>query len=243
MGGNLGNPPDSDPPVGVDYDRWLGPAPKRPFNRARWHFSFYFHWDYSGGMMSAWGVHLFDVVMWTMGTNIKSVSTVGGIYVLKDARDTPDTAQAVFDCGDYVMTYSLRHANGWRLHDNMDHGIEFIGTKGVMQINRNGYHLFHEADRATRKPYYSEKRAGKDWGNSLIEHKKNFFDCIRSRKQTNADALAGHRSAIPGHLANISYRLGRSIQWDPKNETIPNDPKAAKLLTKNYRPPYTLPAV
>jgi len=236
MGGDMGKPADSEPPPGVDYDMWLGPAAKRPFNRARFHFYFYFWWDYAGGMVSDWAVHLFDIVMWALGYNIKSVAASGGIYALKDLRETPDTAAAVFDCGNYVMTYSLRHANGWRPHGDMDHGLEFIGTEGILQINRNGFQMYHEADRASRKPYYTEDRVG-----DFIElHHRNFFACVRSRKQPAADAEVGHINAIPGHLANIAYRVGRTIRWDAEKETIPGDPQAAALLTREYRTPWHL---
>jgi len=233
MGGELGNPPDSDPPPGVDYDMWLGPAPKRRFNPARFHFGFYFFFDYSSGMINAWGIHLFDVIMWAMGYNIKSVATSGGIYVLKDARDTPDTAHAVFDCGDYVLDYSLSHTNGWRRFGDMDHGIEFVGTQGVLQINRKEFNMFHGRE---SKPYYGEKNTSDD----TVLHQANFFDCMRSRKPTNVDALAGHVAAMPGYLAIISYRVGRGIRWDAKGETIPGDAEAARLLTKEYREPWHL---
>jgi len=171
-----------------------------------------------------------------LGHNIKSVSTSGGIYVLKDARDTPDTALAVFDCGNYVLDYSLSHTNGWRRFGDMDHGIEFVGTQGVLQINRSEFHMFHEADRKERKPYFSEKNSSRD----TVLHQGNFFECMRSRKRPNVDAETGHIAAIPGCLANISYRVGRGIQWDAKNETIPGDAEAARLLTKEYRAPWHL---
>ena len=236
MGGNMGNPPDSDAPAGVDYDMWLGPAPKRPFNPRRFHFYFYFWWDYSSGMPCAWGVHLFDVVMWAMSTPPRSVSSAGGIYVLKDARETPDTLQTVFDCGDYAMTYSMQHANGWRRFGDKDHGIEFIGSKGVLQINRSGFQMYHEADRNTLKPYYSESVSGND----TQRHQGNFLDCMRSRKTPNASAEIGHLAAIPGYLANISHRVGRGIRWDAQREQILNDSEASGLLTKDYRKPWHL---
>jgi len=238
LDGKLGNPPDSDPPPGVDYDMWLGPAPKRRFNPARFHFGFYFFFDYSSGMVCAWGVHLFDIVMWAMGNTVKSVAATGGIYVLKDARDTPDTVEAVFDCGNYTMSYSLSHTNGWRRFGNMDHGLEFVGTLGVLQINRGGFQMYHEADRAKREPYYSEKVSADDSETTL--HQRNFLDCMRSRKQPNVDAETGHAAATCGYLALISYRVGRSIQWDARNETIPGDPEATRLLTKEYREPWHL---
>jgi predicted dehydrogenase len=241
MGGKLGNPPDGDPPEGVDYDLWLGPAPKRPFNPARFHFGFYFFWDYSSGMVCAWGVHLFDVVNWALGATLKSAAASGGIYVLKDARETPDTLSAVFDCGNYVMSYQMRHTNGFQpfglmLHGDMDHGIEFVGTKGLLHINRGGYQMYHAADRDTRKPYYDEKATGND----TYRHQRNFFDCIRSRKPPAVPAEAGQAAAVPGYLANISYRVGRSVRWDAEKNTIIGDAEAAKLLTKDYRAPWTL---
>jgi predicted dehydrogenase len=242
MGGQLGNPPDSDPPPGVDYNLWLGPAPEHKFNTARFHQNFYYFFEYSSGMMGAWGVHLFDVVQWALGYDtLKSVAASGGIYVFKDARNTPDTAQAVFDYDKFVMSYQLRHANGWQpfgqlQFGDLDHGIEFVGTDGVMHCNRQGFYMYHEADRKTRKPYYSERMQGDD----TLKHHRNFLDCIRSRKPTNGLPENGHTSAIPGYLATISYRVGRSVKWDVKNETIPGDAEAAKLLTKEYRSPWHL---
>jgi predicted dehydrogenase len=253
MGGDLGSPADCDPPPGVDYDLWLGPAPRRPFNPARFHTwakpdgtrsivsGFYFFWDYSSGMMAAWGVHLFDVVQWALGTGLKSVSASGGIYVLKDARETPDTAQAVFDYGDFVMSYQMRHANGWQPFGNMvggdmDHGIEFVGTEGVMHCNRRGFQIYKAADRKDRKPYYSEKCRGDD----TLQHHTDFFKAIREGRLGHAPPEQGHRAAMPGYLANISYRLGRSVRWDAAAQTVPDDSQAARMLGKEYRAPWHL---
>jgi len=162
MRGGFGQPSDGPLPDGVDYDLWLGPAPSRPFNSARFHLTWCYFWDYSGGMVSGWGVHLFDIVQWAMGSEVKSVAAAGGKFVIDDARETPDTLEAVYDCNDYVLTYSLRHANGWRPHDDMDHGIQFFGAKATLQNNRGGFHIFREEERATRKPYYSERAEGND---------------------------------------------------------------------------------
>ena len=153
--GGIGTFPDSDVPEGVDYDMWLGPAPKRPFNKNRFHFSFYFNWDYAGGMVISWGVHLFDIVQWVMGTDVNRVSVSGGQYYYKHNVDTPDTAEAVFDCPGYTMTYSMRHANGFPLHDEMDHGIYFFGTDGTLFVNRNVYEFYTEKNR--KKPETQRK--------------------------------------------------------------------------------------
>jgi len=235
MFANIGNPPDGDPPPGVDYDMWLGPAPKRRFNPARFHGTHYFFWDYGSGMVNDWGTHLFDVVLWAMGPEIKSVAMSGGKLVFDDARETPDTAAAVFECPGYTMVYTLRHGNGWQPHGNMDHGIQFFGTDATLEINRNGFQMYHDADRGTRKPFYEEKGTTR-----LVEHERNFIDCVRSRKRTTADAEVGHYGALPGHLANISYRVGRKIRWDHENETILDDAEASRLLTREYRAPWSL---
>ncbi len=237
MFSNIGHAEDTDEvPAGVDYDLWLGPTPKRRFNRLRFHGTHYFFWEYGGGMMSEWAIHLFDVVAWAMSPAVQSVSSVGGNHVFKDDRQTPDTAMAAFDCPGYTMTYSMRHGNGWQPHGSMDHGIEFFGENTTLQINRNGYQMYRDADRGTRKPFHEQKG---DTG--MILHKRNFFDCMRSRKPTQAPAEIGHTSSIFGHLANISYRVGRRIAWDAKAETIPNDKEAAALLRRDqYRAPWHL---
>ncbi|NUM54583.1 MAG: Gfo/Idh/MocA family oxidoreductase [Candidatus Hydrogenedentes bacterium] len=236
MFGDIGRPADAPVPAGVDYDMWLGPAPECPFNPARFHGTWYFFWDYSGGMTSGWGVHLFDVVQWAMGHEISSVAAAGGKFVLSDARETPDTMEAIFDCPGYTLTYSMRHANGWRPHDDMDHGIEFFGDKATLQINRAGYRIFREEDRSSRKPFYKEDAEG----NNYEAHHRDFFDCVRSRRQPRCDAEAGHRSTIYGHLANIAYRTGRTIAWDSTSERIVHDRAASKLLARDYRSPWVL---
>lgn len=236
MFGDLGRRADSPVPPGVDYDMWLGPAPLRPFNTARFHGYWYFFWDIAGAMPSGWGVHLFDIVHWAMGHEIKSVAATGGIFVMDDMRETPDTLDAVFNCPGYTLTYSMRHTNGWRAHDDMDHGIEFFGDKATLQINRAGFHIYREEDRSTRKPFYSENAEGDNY----VAHERNFFDCVRTRGITHCDAETGHRSTIYGHLANIAYRAGRSITWNGADEQIPGDPEAAKLLTREYREPWVM---
>ena len=233
MGGDLGNPPDeARAPEGIDYDRWLGPAPLRPFNPRRLHFSFYFWWDYAGGMVSDWGVHLFDIVLWALGSDILSVAATGGRHVFKDCRETPDTVDAVFECPDYIMAYSMRHGSGFPYHGAMDHGIMFFGTKAMLRIDRASFEIFPEG---AREPALTVKDQGQD-----KHHKLDFLAAVRSRKKPAADALCGHLAAIPGHLANISLRVGRKLVWDPKTETIAGDREASALLAREYRAPYTL---
>ncbi|MDZ4859377.1 MAG: Gfo/Idh/MocA family oxidoreductase [Candidatus Hydrogenedentes bacterium] len=236
MRGGFGHPPDAEPPVGVDYDLWLGPAPARTFNPARFHLYWCYFWDYSGGMVSGWGVHLFDIVQWAMGHDIGSVSASGGKFVLDDSRETPDTLEAIFKCPKYTLTYSMRHASGWRPFGDMDHGIEFFGDTATLQINRGGFQIFREEDRDSRQPFYKEHAEGNDYDG----HLRNFFACARSREQPRCDAETGHRSTIYSHLANIAYRTGRTMHWNGADETVPGDPEAQKLLTREYRKPWVL---
>lgn len=232
---DMGNPPDAETPPGLDYDQWLGPAPQRPFNPRHYDFYFYYFWDYSGGMVSAWGVHLLDIVVWAMGPAVKAVSTIGGKFVFQDARETPDTAAVVFDCPGYALTYEVRHGNGKPPWGRMDHGIEFYGTKACLWIDRSGYTVFTEDERPV-----PHKVAGEDGD---LPHKRNWLECLRSRQRPNSDVELGHLGSIPGHLANIAYRVGERILWDDERETIPNNPRAEALLGRTYREPYGLPKV
>ncbi|MBM3878476.1 MAG: Gfo/Idh/MocA family oxidoreductase [Verrucomicrobia bacterium] len=235
MHADMGKPADQPAPDGLDYDLWLGPAPLRPFNPRHFDFYFYYFWDYSGGMLSAWGVHLFDIVTWAMGPAIQSVTTTGGKFVFPDARETPDSAAVLFECPNYVWTYEVRHGNGNPPWGGMDHGLEFYGTQASLWINRNGYTLCPENDRAHPKQVPSQGME--------IQHKRNFLDCVRSRQRPNSDVELGHLGSIPGHLGNIAYRVGRRIAWDGTLETIPNDAEAQALLGRTYRAPWTLPRV
>lgn len=232
---NIGNGPDSDAPAGVDYDMWLGPAPKRRFNPSHFDFTFYYHWVYSGGMIASWGIHLFDVVTWAMGPELTAVSTTGGKLVTNDSRDTPDTAAVMFEAPGYVWTYELRHGNGKEPWGRMDHGIEFYGTKACLWINRDGYSVFEEDARPLPLKVAD---VGQD-----VQHLRNWVDCVRSRKRPNADVEAGHLGSIPAHLANVAYRVGHRVRWDAAKETTPGDSEAASLLKRDYRKPYVLPKV
>ena len=232
---DMGNPPDAPTPAGLDYDMWLGPAPKRPFNPRHTDFYFYYFWNYSGGMLSAWGVHLFDIVTWAMGPTIKSVTTTGGKFVFQDVRETPDTAAVLFECPDYLFTYEVRHGNGKPPFGEMDHGLEFYGTKASLYIDRSGYWLFAEDERTNPTKVRAQDME--------YPHKRNFLDCIRSRQRPHSDVELGHLGCIPGHLGNIAYRVGGKIQWDGERESIPNNSQAEALLGRTYREPWVLPKV
>jgi len=242
----IGNPPDTDPPAGLDWDLYLGPAPRVPFNKNRFLFEFRWFWDYSGGMMTDWGVHLIDIVHWAMGIDAPSaVSAAGGKYVIKDNRETPDTLMALFEYPGFVLTYENRILNG-RPHDGRGYGIMFYGTDATLFVDRSGFEIFPEemnkegmvVDRISgaKSRRIREER-------SHFDHVRNFLDCIKSRKAPVSDVEIGHRSTTAPHLANIALRTGRKIRWDGKRQEIIGDAESSKWLSRAYRAPWTLPVV
>jgi predicted dehydrogenase len=234
----LGRPPDTDPPPGVDYDFWLGPAPKRRFNPNRFHWNYLYFWDYSGGMVITWGIHMLDSVRQLLGLGWpKAVTASGGRYVLDDMRETPDTLVAVFDYPNLTVTSSVQHANAFPWgNPRMDHGIQILGTKGTMLLTREGYRILPEGDSTN----VIESAAGLDAGDGA--HQLRFLESVRSRKPPVCGIREGHISTGSLQLANISYRTGRKIFWDDTQQDIIGDPGASRHLRKAYRKPWLLTA-
>ncbi len=232
----LENLPDGPPPSGVDYDMWLGPAPKRPFNLNRFHWNYIYFWDYSGGMLLAWGVHLIDIVLWAMKAKApRAVVTAGGKFAIQDPRETPDTAEMLFEFPDFVLTYSCRHATSFPAGSpRADHGIQFLGDQATLLVNRFGYQIVPEAEQG--EPVVSSK----DLDNGAGRHQLGFIESVRSRQAPVCSIEDGHRSSTACQLANISYRTGRKILWNPEKEQIINDQEASRFLSKKYREPWSL---
>ncbi len=240
--------PDSDPPESVDYDMWLGPAVKRPFNKNRFHFTFRWYWDYSGGLMTDWGAHMIDIANWGMGIKAPSsaVSVGGKFGYPNDAMQTPDTQQVIWEFPDFSMVWE--HALGvGRGPEAREHGVAFHGNNGVLVIDRAGWEVYPETDKIDR-PVRQFKMAGlprQDAGNQdyHLLHVQNFVDCMRSRQRPRSDVEIGHNSMIACHLGNIAYRLGRHVKWDVENERLIDDPDAQKYVMREYRAPWKLPEV
>jgi predicted dehydrogenase len=249
----IGNYPDGEAPSYVDYDRWLGPAPSRPFNPNRFHLLFRWFFDYAGGMMSDWGVHLNDIVLWALNAKgPKSVYTTGGILTSDDNRDTPDTMQVVYEFPECVLTYSMRKGNGLKLNGH-DYGILFCGTDGSLMLDRAGFEVIPDqtvlpygiklvhGDRPLRKINLKpEKAKGVDGQDA---HVKNFLECVKTRALPTCDIEIAHRSTNTCHLGNVSYKLGRKLEWDVDTETFKNDSEANALLKREPRKGYELPEV
>jgi predicted dehydrogenase len=251
----MGVYPDGPAPDNIDYDRWLGPAPLRSYNPNRCHLLFRWFFDYAGGMMSDWGVHLNDIALWALDSKgPKSVSATGGIYTVKDDRDTPDTLQVVYDMGDScTLTYSMRKGNGLPLNGKT-YGILFCGTNGSLVLDRSGHEIIPDnvilpygiklvhGDRDVRKiDLKAESFKAKDDG--LPDHINNFLSCLKSRETPVCDIELIHHSTNTTHLGNIAYKLGRTLKWDAEEELFPEDDDANGLLSRDYRKGYELPAV
>ena len=248
----MGKYADCEAPSHVDYDRWLGPAPERSFNPNRFHLLFRWFFDYAGGMMSDWGVHLNDIVLWALNSNgPKSVCTTGGIFTTDDERDTPDTMQVVYEFPGCTLTYSMRKGNGLK-YNGHDYGILFCGTDGSVLLDRDGYSVIPDkvvlpygiklvhGDRSIRKIDLKADAVTKGV-DGQDAHVRNFLDCLKSRAQPTCDIEIAHRSTNTCHLGNISYKLGRKLEWDADNETFKNDSEANALLRREPRKKYELP--
>lgn len=242
--GNIPKVPDEAPPATVDYDFWLGPAPKRPFNRNRFHFNFRWYYDYSGGLMTDWGAHMIDVANWGMGVKApRAAMSVGGKFGFPDdAEETPDTQQALWEFDNYTMVWEHATAIGQGPYMR-DHGVAFHGNNGVLVVDRGGWEVLPETETKKRRKAYrmaGEPRRGGGGEDMHFNHVKNFLDCVESRKRPNSDIEIGHNSMIACHLANIAFRAKRRVNWDVENEKVIGDPEAQKLVAKEYRTPWKL---
>lgn len=230
--GEIGNPPDSDPPPGVDYDLWLGPAPKRSFNPNRFHWNSVYYWDYAGGMITGWGVHHIDIVHWALGQDAPlAVAASGGKYVLTDSRETPDTLDAFFDYPGFTLQASFHHVNAHPI-EGRDYGVAFYGTNGTMLLTREGYEIWPEGDKGQALKGEGSTQDG--------PFQKEFIENCKNRRKPFADVGTGHRSSVPVLLANIAYKTGRKLKWDANQEHFADDAQADTFLKREYRKPWHL---
>ncbi|MEX2564607.1 MAG: Gfo/Idh/MocA family oxidoreductase [Cyclobacteriaceae bacterium] len=243
----IGKMEDGIVPQGVDYDLWLGPAPKRPFNPNRFHYNWHWHWDYGNGDMGNQGAHQMDIARWGLGVKHPSViSSMGGHFMFDDDQETPNTQIAVFEFptgeggGDKkkMLQFEVRHwisnhegGIGEGASNNI--GNLFYGSKGYMVIDLSG----------NWKTYMGKDREPGPTGEGRGNMFQNFVDSIRANDSNILEGSMeeGHYSCSLMHLANISYRVGRRLQFDPEKEIILNDPDANELLTRDYRHPFVVP--
>ncbi|HLN56781.1 MAG TPA: Gfo/Idh/MocA family oxidoreductase [Bacteroidales bacterium] len=233
--------PDEAVPQGVDYDMWLGPAPSRPFNRNRFHFTFRWFWDYAGGLMTDWGVHLLDFALFGMNvTAPKSIMSSGGKFGYPDdAAETPDSLQTIYEFDGFNVMWD--HATG--INDGgygRNAVLGFVGENGTLVVDRGGWEVRPETVNGKQRMEAVPWKNGLNLG--LKNHVQNHLDCIkkRDRKTAVTPEIAGHIAKFSA-LGNIAYRTGKKLVWDGTRFT--NDEDANSYLVPQYREPWKLPKV
>lgn len=241
----IGKKPDAPVPEGVHYDIWLGPAPERPFSENRFHYNWHWHWDYGNGDMGNQGVHQMDLARWGLGVGLPAkVSSMGAHFMFDDDQETPNTLISTFFYPEdgpkgKMLVFETRHwmtNHETRLNEGElnDCGNLFLGSEGYMVMDGGGY-----------KTFLGKNREPGPSGDEPGDHFANFIAALRSgkREDLNAEVEEGHLSSALCHLGNISYRLGRSLEFDPKTERFIGDAEADAMLSRNYRAPFVVPSV
>jgi predicted dehydrogenase len=233
---------DSAVPAGVDYKTWLGPAVERPFNANRFHFTWRWFWDYAGGLMTDWGVHLLDYALMGMKTaSPLTISSIGGNFADPSSpQETPDTMNVMyqFDKFNLLWDHAIGIENGLF---RKEHGIAFIGNNGTLELDRSGWEVMEESRSASKVTVNRKPSVDK----GLDKHMENFFGVIRSRKleDLKCPIKAAADIAILSQLGNIAYRTGQKLNWDKDNGRFTDKAVNKKYLSKQYHNGYKLPRV
>jgi predicted dehydrogenase len=232
----------------LDWDLWLGPAPKVAFDPFRCIYNFRWFWDYSGGQMTNFGAHHLDIVRWALRAPAPtSVAGFGGRFAIKDGGETPDVQEVIYHFPGRVVTWTAREVNRGR---PAGADIEFHGTRGTLALSRSGFKITPESTAAGDGDVApaaggagaAARPLEEKGGEMNIAHIRDFLACVKSRMRPAADVEEGHLSATMCHLGNIATRLGRSFRWDARKEEFVGDSEANRWLSRPYRKPWTLAA-
>ncbi len=238
-----GNPEDGPVPAGLDWEMWLGPAPKVPFNENRWGVTkasfptFRYFWDYAGGAMTDWGVHLIDPLHQCFDDAMPhSVSAMGSKYYVTDNRDTPDTMMATFEYPNFLATYESRTANPLPMFG--DHGAATVihGSEASLIVYRRGCWLIPNPKSKVQAQTF-EKNA--EMSSMNVPHWQNWIECIRTRAKPQSEIETCVRSSTACILANLSMRSKLRLDWDEKAWTVKQE-SVRPMLKANYRSPWKL---
>lgn len=235
--------PDTLPPAGVDFKTWLGPAPTRTFNSSRFHFNFRWFWDYAGGLMTDWGVHLIDYGLLGMKAFLpKSISALGGRFAYPNLlEETPDTLTTLYEFDGFNMVWdgAMGIDNG---PYNRDHGIAYIGNNGTLILSRLGWEVIEEKG---NKLFKVNKPFTPSSDNGIKNHMENFVQVIKSRhfEGLHCPIEAGAHIATVSQMGNIAYRTGKKLEWDPKLGQFTDQDVNNKFLMKEYHNGYSLPQI
>lgn len=262
----IGNPADSAPPPGVDWEAWLGPAPQRAYNKNRTFYRFRWFYDYSGGQVTNFGVHYLDFIHAALGQEAPvAVTALGGKFAgIEDNREIPDTLEVLWQYpGGTLVTFSQFNASAPPASAVPGAEIEIRGTKGTFYLTSRGWEVVPDALTPNEFPARTPltRAADNQWRKGearAIEprkvnatansadttfHARNFLDCVKSRQRPHCDIETGHRSTSTTLLANIAHQTRALLEWDAQAERFTNNDAANKKLSYRYRAPYELPAV
>ncbi|HVW00948.1 MAG TPA: Gfo/Idh/MocA family oxidoreductase [Planctomycetaceae bacterium] len=247
--GSIGRPPDSDPPAGVDYDMWLGAAPKRPFNIRRFHGNWRWFFDYGTGDLGNDGVHRLDVARWALSTAVEAegkpplglpttITSSGGKWYFDDMQEWPDTLQVNYEYAGSpgrLLTYEMRIWSPYSYLGEPEAAAVF-GDEGYIVIGNRSWKAYGQKGKLLAEDSSSNGEAA---------HLQNFVDCVKSRGRPNADLeTVGHPSSLLCHAGNIAWRTGQRLVFDPQTETFVGNAEANALRTRpEYRKPWVLPEV
>ena len=251
----IGKTPDEAVPAGVDYNLWLGPAPKRPFSKNRFHYNWHWNWDYGNGDLGNQGIHEMDIARLGLGVTLPTkITAMGGHFMFDDDQQTPNDIMTIFEFPDEngggdkkkILQFEVRHwitnreaiksetpgADSYKMSSDNTVGNLFYGSKGFMSKNVNEWETF-----------MGKERTPGEKGSGLGNHYEDFIKAIRAndRKLAKGDIREAFYSCALVHLGNISYRLGRSLAFDPVTMKCINDAEANAMLTKEYRHPFVVP--
>jgi len=236
-----GFPPDGPPPADLDWELWLGPAPKRPFNINRWGIvekrwsTFRYFWDYAGGAMTDWNVHLLDIVQYAFDEVMPvKYASVGSKFYVSDNTETPDTMVASYHYPKFLCTYESRTAAPAPMFD-MGYGTAFLGTQGTLAVNRGGYKII-PAGKSTLQAFEDNEKAKFTMN---APHWENFLECVKTRQRPISEIETTVRTSQACILSNIALRSGMTLDWDDNAKTVRQE-AARKYLRAQYRAPWKL---
>lgn len=240
---DIGNKGISQVPEGLNYDLWCGPARMRPFSKNLVHYNWHWHWDYGNGDVGNQGIHETDLCMWGLGVNSlpERITSMGGKFLWDDCKEVPEIQTSIYHYPKEkkIIQFEVRN---WctNLEDGAGVGNIFYGDKGYLVVK--GYDTYES--------YLGEKREkgpSRSEGGELTLHFQNWFDAIRARDMTiqNGPVQTAHLASSLAHLGNISYRLGRQLEFDPVAERFigEGENEANSMLKREYRAPYILPEI
>jgi predicted dehydrogenase len=233
--------PDSDPPPGMDWDMWCGPAPLRPFNKSIHPRGFRQHLDYANGTIADWGIHWFDQILWIMEEKYpKTVFSSGGRRIKQDSTTAPDTQTAVYRFDHFDVTWENR-AYGGNAAEKHNVGCYFYGTEGMLHLGWQDGWTFYPVKKGAQV-MHQEPVLHKPDSQNIKELWADFLTCIKTNRRAVCDIELGHYSTNMSLLAMVSYKTGRSLNWDGVKEVVVGDEEANRLLSRPYRKPWVYPS-